>query len=249
MLLKRNFWASIIALSFFISGSASAEALVEDFQVWGNITAQGSFAKITNNPDHSKFRFWLEGQGRFGDNASRFSNAIVRPGLGYAVTDKMTVWLGYAWVPTSEPFASARVGQYDEHRIWQQAMWADNTPLGRLTLRSRFEQRFFDAAMAGHNDVGHRFRQLIKLAVPMPFIHPNISYIVQDEIFVNLTDTNRGIYNGYDQNRFFTGLAYKINQYATTEIGYMNLHFNRPHSPRPDQMFHILGVNLLINYQ
>ena len=59
MLLKRNFWASIIALSFFMTESASAEALVEDFQTWGNVTAQGSFAKITNNPDHSKFRFWL----------------------------------------------------------------------------------------------------------------------------------------------------------------------------------------------
>ena len=118
MLLNRNFSAMIIALSIIMLGPVSAESLVEDFQTWGNVTVQGSFAKITNNPDHSKFRFWLEGQGRFADNSARFSNAIVRPGLCYAVTDKMTVWLGYAWVPTMKPFASARVCQYDEHRIW-----------------------------------------------------------------------------------------------------------------------------------
>ena len=248
MLRKINSFIIGAALGLVLSSQAAAQDLDEDFQTWGNITAQGNFAPI--NPDLKRFRYWLEGQGRFGNDSSQFSQGIIRPGLGYSVTDKASVWLGYAWVPTSRPFALAH--QYNENRIWQQLLWADNFSFGRLTSRSRFEQRFYDndAPIPGSNDVMHRFRQFVKLAVPMPFISPNVSFIIQDELFINMTSSkNPGfISEGFDQNRFFTGLAYKWNAVATTEIGYMNMYFNRPHSARPDQMMHILGVNLFLNF-
>lgn len=251
MFKKLNILTASAVLGLILSGPIAASELVEDFHTWGNVTAQGNFGALNpNNPELKKFRYWLEGQGRFGNDSSQVSQGIIRPGIGYSVNDKTSVWLGYAWIPTGHPFA--RTQPFNENRIWQQVLWADNFSFGRVTSRSRFEQRFYDqdAPIAGSNDVMHRFRQLVKLAVPMPFISPNVSFIVQDELFINMTSSkNPGfIAEGFDQNRFFTGLAYKWNAVATTEIGYMNLYLNRPHSARPDQMLHILGVNLFLNF-
>ncbi|MDP1558675.1 MAG: DUF2490 domain-containing protein [Nitrosomonas sp.] len=244
MLERLNIFIVSIAIVLMFSSPVFAESTMEDFEVWGNVTAIGSLAPVNQNLKN--FRFWLEGQGRFGNDASQFSQSLMRPGVGYAVNDKTTVWLGYAWAPTAQPFALKH--PFNEHRIWQQVLWADNFSFGRVTSRSRLEQRFFDESAPGDSDVAHRFRQFFKLAVPMPFVSPKVSFIIQDEIFVNLTNTDRGIFNGFDQNRIFSGLAYRFNQIVTGEVGYMNQYYNRPHSARPDQMVHILGVNLFLNY-
>lgn len=244
MFKKINIFIVTIAVTLMFSNPVFSEATVDDFEVWGNVTATGSLAPV--NPSLTNFRFWLEGQGRFGNDSSQFSQGIIRPGVGYAVNDKTTVWLGYAWIPTAQPFALRN--SFNENRIWQQVLWADNFSFGRVTSRTRFEQRFFDENAPGNSDVAHRFRQFFKLAVPMPFISPDVSFVIQDEIFVNMTNTDRGIFNGFDQNRVFSGIAYKFNKIATGEIGYMNQYYNRPHSRRADQMVHILGVNLFLNF-
>ena len=175
MFKKINKFITLAALGLVFSSPTAADNTVEDFQVWGNATALGNFGFINpQNPDLKKFRWWMEGQGRFGNDATQFTQSLIRPGLGYALTDKVVVWAGYAWAPTAEPLSIAH--PFNEHRIWQQVTWADNFSFGRLSTRSRFEQRFFDhnAPIAGNDDVGHRFRQLVKLAVPMPSIDPNL---------------------------------------------------------------------------
>ncbi len=252
MFKKINKIITLAALGLAFSSPVAADKTVEDFEVWGNVTALGNFGFVNpQNPDLKKFRWWMEGQGRFGNDASQFTQSLVRPGLGYAITDKVVVWAGYAWAPTAEPLSIKN--PFNEHRIWQQVTWADNFSFGRLSARSRFEQRFFDhnSPMPGPNDVGHRFRQLVKLAVPMPSVNPNLSFIVQSELFIGMTniDNNPGfISQGYDQNRAFVGLGYKVNQFATVELGYMNQFINRPHSARPDQMMHNLVANLFLNF-
>lgn len=240
MLKKLNIFILSVAITIVFSAPVFAEDTVEDFEVWGNVTATGKFSE--NNP---KLKWWLEGQGRFGNDASQFSQGIIRPGVGYMLNDKTSVWLGYAWIPTSQPFALRHA--FNENRIWQQVLWADNFSFGKLTSRTRFEQRFFDGNAAG-SDVAHRFRQFFKLSVPMPFVSPKVSFVIQDEIFINMTNTDRGIFNGFDQNRVFAGIAYQFNKIVTSEVGYMNQYYNRPHSRRPDQLVHILGVNLFLNF-
>lgn len=251
MLKKIKNYILLAALGLLLCNPVAADQTVEDFEFWGNITALGNFGFLNpQNPDLKKFRWWMEGQGRFGDDASRFSQSLVRPGLGYAITDKVVVWAGYAWAPTCQPLN--RVGCFDEHRIWQQVTWADNFSFGRLSARSRFEERFFNhqAPIPGNDDVAYRFRQLVKLAVPMPAVDPNLSFIVQSELFIamNTVDNPGFISRGYDQNRAFVGLGYKVNQYATVELGYMNQFINRPHSARPDQMMHNFVANLFLNF-
>lgn len=84
----------------------------------------------------------------------------------------------------------------------------------------------------------------------MPTVSPKVSLVAFDEIFINLTAVpDLGRKAGFNKNRIFAGFAYKFNDVATGEIGYLNQIFNRPNSPRPDQMQHILSVNLLLNFQ
>ena len=238
MLKKLNILIVTTIMGLMLSSHVAAEKTVQDFQSWGMILATGNFTPT------SRFKWWMEGHGRFGDDSSRFSQGIIRPGVGYAVNDQTSLWVGYAWIPTDKPFAGG--DRFNEHRIWQQLLWSNSYSFGTVTARTRTEQRFFD--IPGSSDVGYRFRQFFKWSIPMPFISSKTSFILQDEVFVNLNDTEIGIRAGFNQNRFFTGLAYKFNKIVTGELGYLNQYFNRPDNPRPDQMQHILQANLFLNF-
>jgi hypothetical protein len=214
----------------------SAGKTAEDFQTWGNITAMGSLGTL--NPDLKNYKYWLEGQGRFGEDTSRFSQGMLRTGLGYALNDNTSIWLGYAFIPTEEPFT---VSPVDEHRIWQQLLWSDTFSFGTVTSRSRFEQRF----VQNGEDVGWRFRQLLKLSTPLPFA-TDFSLVLTDEYFANINRTDWGADDGFDQNRVFGGVGYNFNKNTRTEIGYMNQYIRK--AVGPDRMSHILSVNLYLNY-
>lgn len=235
-----------------LSAQVKAEAIEPDYQTWGQIMANINLGNVTGNENLKNWRIWAEGQGRFGNDSTQFSQALIRPGIGYAINDKITIWAGYAWAPTAKPLANPNGGKnYDEHRLWQQIIYADTYSWGRFQWRSRFEERFFDSDVPepGPNHVAYRFRQLWKFSFPLSFIHENLSFIVQDELFINMTTAHKGwITKGFDQNRGFVGLGWRFNKVATGEIGYMNQLINRPWSARPDQMMHIVGVNLFLNF-
>ena len=241
MLKKLNLLLISAAMILAFNSSATAgTAYAEDFQAWGNVTARGNFGTLGN----SKALWWLEGQGRLGADASRFAQGIIRPGVGYALTEKTSIWLGYAWIPTSRPFAARH--PFNEHRIWQQLLYNNTFSFGTLQSRTRLEQRFFD--IPGSTDVHHRFRQLFKLAIPIAEV-PNLSFVVANEIFMNFNDVDMGFQSGFDQNRLFGGFAYRFNPTVTTEIGYMNQYLNRRNTTRLDSMQHILAVTVSLNFK
>jgi len=225
-----------LALIASMLSSAVMAKTAEDFQTWGNITATGSLRVFS--PELKNFKYWLEGQGRFGEDTSRFSQGMLRTGLGYALDGNTSLWLGYAFIPTEEPFTTM---PFDEHRIWQQLLWNKIFSFGTITSRSRFEQRF---AQTG-DDVGWRFRQLLKISSPLPFA-PDFSLVATDEYFANLNRTDWGADDGFDQNRLFTGIGYNFNKNVKTEIGYMNQYIRK--NQAPDRISHILSVNLYLNY-
>ncbi|MGZ8191528.1 MAG: DUF2490 domain-containing protein [Methylococcaceae bacterium] len=237
---KKSITISSLMLSALLSATTVIAKTAEDFQTWGNITAIGSLDVI--NPDWKNYKYWLEGQGRFGNDTSQFSQGMVRTGLGYTLLDDdddhLSLWLGYAWVPTDEPFTKTA---FDEHRIWQQLLWTNKLPYGTLTSRARLEQRFLDTG----DDVGWRYRHLLKISIPMPFA-PGFSLVGSDEFFVNINDTDWGAADGFDQNRVFAGIGYDVNKNIKSELGYMNQYINKAYSP--NLMDHILSVNLYLNY-
>lgn len=230
--------AALPALLFLIFFSipnreARADDLLDDSQVWGAVTATGSL-----RPLGDQWRFWLEGQGRFGNDMSTLSQGIIRPGVGYALNEHASLWLGYAYIHTDTPFVRTN---FDENRIWQQFLWNQALGAGSLTMRSRLEQRFFDNI----SDDGWRFRQLFKVSYPIKGI-PNVSAVASDEVFINLNDVGRGPQAGLDQNRAFAGLGYAFNKTVKTEVGYLNQFIDRPINP--NRMTHALAINLFLSF-
>lgn len=208
----------------------------EDFQTWGTITAIGSLDVI--DPDLSKYRYWLEGQGRFGNDTSQVSQGMLRTGLGYALSETLTMWLGYAFIPTEEPFVSV---PFDEHRIWQQLLWNQPFSFGTFSSRSRLEQRFMQIG----SDVGWRYRQLFKMSLPLTF-SPNFSLVATNEVFIDINKTDWKSVNGFDQNRAFAGIGYNFDEHIRTEIGYMNQYIYK--ATAQDFMSHIISINWYLNF-
>ena len=71
---------------------------VDDFGIWGAVQGQGSFTHADS--EASKWQWWMEGQARWFENANHLGQSIIRPGVGYKLSDQLSVWLGYAWIRT-----------------------------------------------------------------------------------------------------------------------------------------------------
>nr|WP_305908610.1 DUF2490 domain-containing protein [Methylomarinum sp. Ch1-1]MDP4521454.1 DUF2490 domain-containing protein [Methylomarinum sp. Ch1-1] len=213
----------------------SADNTNEDIQSWGNVTAITSLGRF--DPALDKVKLWLEAQGRFGDDISKFSQAILRTALGYSVYDNLSFWFGYAWIP-SEPTGSS---SFDEHRLWQQMIWNHSLAGGKFMSRSRLEQRFDERG----DDVGWRYRQFLKYYHPIKAA-PKLSWVVWNEVFVGLNRPDWKADNGFDQNRAFVGLGFQMDKQVRTEFGYINQYIRKPSAN--DAMNHIISLNVFMNF-
>jgi hypothetical protein len=76
------------------------------------------------------------------------------------------------------------------------------------------------------------------------------SFVVSDEVFVNLNDANLTpsvmASAGLDRNRFFVGPGVNLSSPLRAEFGYLNQFTFRPN--RPDRIDHILAVNLFLSF-
>ncbi|RFC39978.1 MAG: Protein of unknown function (DUF2490) [Candidatus Nitrotoga sp. CP45] len=235
---KINISMALTISGLLFSGSVTAAKDINDFQTWGTATAVGSLENV--NPALKNFKYWAEFQGRFGDDTSRFSQAIIRPGIGYAINNTTSVWVGYALVPTAAPFSKTT---FNERRFWQQLLWSDNFTFGTASSRSRLEERL--APRLG-DDTAMRFRQMFKISVPLTAT-PAYSVVASNEYFLNLNNNDWGPRKGFDQNRAFIGIGYNFNKEIKSEIGYMNQYINLPRTS-VNRNGHILSINFYFNY-
>jgi hypothetical protein len=207
---------------------------VEEAQGWFKITATGGLAFL--HPRLKDFRFWLEGQARFANDTSTLKQGIVRPALGYAINDRASLWLGYAYVPT-DPFT---LTPFNEQRVWEQFLWTQATGPGKFSFRNRLEQRFRTTGAT----TGWRFRQMFAWSFPLKFAQ-GFSVELFDEYFFNINNTDWSI-NGFDQNRAYFGIGYHFTQHIATEIGYLNRYL--PKTGADNVMEHILSLSVFLHY-
>ena len=231
-MLSRIFLALLTFSIFALGavGSVSAQT-VDDTGLWFAALGNGKFKSLTEN---SSLRWWFDAHYRMRDDTNGFNQSIIRPGLGYALSENQVVWAGYAWIKTS-PVTGTNI---DEHRFWQQWTAAPTVGDWKILHRSRFEQRLVENG----NDVGLRWRQMIRGQRILSSC-PQWSFIVWDEAFFNLNYTDWGAESGFDQNRAFIGFGFKRCPHAKirTEVGYLNQFINRQGTN--DGMNHILSIN------
>jgi Protein of unknown function (DUF2490) len=239
-------FAVVTGSLMLVTSSTALASDIVDFQIWENVTARGNFGSINpENPDLKKWLWWGEIQMRYRDSGQELNQMLIRPGIGYALTEHSTVFFGYAHVTNYPPVGELIM----ENRIWQQYQWKGPTPLGAFTTRSRLEERWQDNGNQnnGGDDTGLRFRELLKFNWPFSF-HPALSFVMANEVFVNLNSTNWGpptAKQGLDQNRGFAGFGYRFTPIILMELGYMNQYINRP---TKDSMNNILSINFYLDF-
>ena len=183
-----------------------------DFQSWNNFTLMG--------PINGNVRYWFDGQIRIGNDASRLSQSIARPGIGYQLNKESSLWAGYAWIYTARPFTPIVV---HEHRTWQQFLWVKDIAPFKVFSRTRLEQRFIENVPR----TGWRVRQFFRAQLPISEQH---SFFVSaiDEVFVRINNSRPfGNDRGFDQNRLFLGVGFLPAKHWLAELGYQNQYIRR----------------------
>jgi len=216
---------------------ASAKAQSVDSGLWLGVFVTGKLPAPLNDAKGS-WRLWVDGQSRFGDDFGRFSQGLVRPGVGYTLNNAWSVWAGYAYIRTEQPYART---PSNEQRIWEQVSWQGTAGRADLSSRTRLEQRFHSAG----SDTGWRLREMGKLMHPLGLNGPWL-IAVYDEIFINLNSTNFGAKSGADRNRVFVGPGIHVGRPLRIELGYLNQYtFN---NNGPDRVDNLLSISAFWNF-
>ena len=121
----------ILVCAALLLGASTARAQsVDDAGLWMAVLAQGKLG--SENCDNSRVKWWFDGHLRFLDDADGFNQSIFRPGIGWTLNERSTVWAGYGWIRTSTLSGL----EIDEHRIWQQWTWSKGFDLWKFGIRS-----------------------------------------------------------------------------------------------------------------
>jgi hypothetical protein len=211
-----------------------------DFRLWTPVYL------TVNLP--SKFLAYMEVNPRIGDDVTNIDQLLLRPAIGYKLTENLSIWQGYAWVgnfnqrhtPPQSPF-------FEENRIFQQVIYTQKFSGFKFMSRTRLEERWIEHA----DGTALRFRQMLRLAYPLP-IASDWALVGYDEIFINLNavgvPAGKGPGAGIDQNRFFLGINKTFNQYFNVDIGYQNQMINSRQLPGNANLInHIFLLQFFIN--
>lgn len=216
------------ALRFLAPALAAATPLhagaIEDGQIWINVNAQGSIK--------DRLLYYAELQPRFFDGGGEIGQVIARPAIGWKLSDRLSLFQGYAH--------AANPGMFNEERSFQQASWTPGTVAGgRFSTRTRFEQRW----RSDGSDVGFRLRNLFRWAHPLGRDPKrSVAALVSFEPFVILNDTDWGGRRRFDQLRSNAALEIPLRGRTTIEVGYLNQYVHR--LGQADQMNHIAQIVL-----
>jgi hypothetical protein len=224
--LMRIAHAGLRALALLVALGAASPALADtDRQLWGAATLSIAAS--------DRVVIWLDVQGRVFDDASRLTQTLVRPGVGYRLSPTTTLFAGYAFVRTRPEVGAAT----NEHRVWQQASFrvAGDGRGPTLTGRSRLEQRFVE----GRGDTGVRARQMLRLTAPLT--QKGVQAVGSSEAFFGLNETSWGQRAGLDRWRNLVGVSFPAGRALRIEPGYMNEIIARAGE---DRMNHIGSVTL-----
>jgi hypothetical protein len=219
---------ALIGLSIALAPMHASAQDRQELQLWS--AALGTFDV---HPVPPALSFWLDAHARRGGAGNV---VILRPGIGAAIFDWLSVWGGYAWVPTFDDATGATV---HEHRLWEQAQVQYRWPFGLLLQgRVRLEQRFSDLG----SDIGVRLRIFVR-ANWQPSADVPIGVAFWDELFLGMNDTDWGAPSGFDQNRMFIGPFLQMAPWARLEAGYLFTYLDRGAA---DLYAHVVAVNLFL---
>ncbi len=239
---KQGIAIAAFAWSLLAGGETFAQSpstFSQDFRLWSPVFMT---AKLP-----SSFLAHLEVQPRFADldEAGHIDQLILRPAIGYQLTENLSIWQGYAWVGNfNQPHTPPRPAFFEESRIYQQILYSRKFDSFKITSRTRLEERWIE-----HVDgTAVRFRTGLRGMYSLPKA-PEWALVASDEVFVHLNTVGaRGPQAGFDQNRFFVGINRTFSKYFNMDVGYQNQLLNSRSIPNlANQMNHTILFQFFIN--
>lgn len=228
-LLLPGFVFIVIFCSCFVGRVQAGSSVEHDFQLWTPV--------YITFPIHNKVKGYFEVNPRVGDDATNMNQLLIRPALGCQLTKNLSLWQGYAWVTNYQPTFR------DEHRLYQQLLYNKSFANLKLMSRSRLEERFIEET----DGTAVRARTMLRGNIPLGDAN-RWSFVLYDEIFVNLNSLQNGPEAGFDQNRVFAGFNQKVHENLNIDIGYQLQLINTRASRFVDVMNHILLVQVFIDW-
>lgn len=198
-----------------------------DTQVW--------VMGLATVPVREHWRVHIELQPRASVEEGMTTEVLTRLALGRRVTQRATVWAGYAWV--AKPPGP---GVVHEHRAWQQlSLTAPSIAGWTPSLRLRLEQR----THPGWDGLSHRVRALSRLVRP---VTPDRrwSAVAWHEGFLTVDRTPGGPARGIDQHRVFGGILRQLSSALGLEAGYLWRTIRQPGIPRTQTHSAFVWFNL-----
>lgn len=233
--MRKSTLSLLLAGLTFAAAPLWAKPVNDDWGMWFSNTFQTDFGG-------SPYLAFLEVAPRTKHDNGEFGQVIVRPLLGYKVTQKLQLWLGYTWQGEYNPQTDFDLATND---VMQQLQWIDNlTPQLNFQYRFRLEQRIF-----AHEDTGHRMRHRFRFVYSIPDTKAYL--IASDEFFFYFNSINHGrlapaVQSGVNQNRSYVGIGYKLTPQLNVDTGYQLQYVNN--FGAPDGINHILMTNINFNF-
>jgi Protein of unknown function (DUF2490) len=220
-LLMVKLLAVFVAVIITVVSSAQVKQTEQLNQVWLGYLNQ---TRLSN-----KWGIWADLHLRTKEAfVNNFSQSIVRLGVTYYINDVTKFTLGYAYI-TNYPGDNHKSISQAEHRPWQQLQWHTKYGKKRMMQWIRLEEKYKrkilnDSTLADGYGFGWKLRYNIWYEVPLGkkgIVPKAWSFIVNDEVHINF---GKQIVNNYfDQNRFFLGLKYQVNEQCNLQFGYSNV--------------------------
>jgi hypothetical protein len=218
-----------------VAFSKRREEIGRDFQSWNNITAFGGFDKV--DPRLSNFIYELTYQERFGDDASRHYQTLLRGGIGYKLNERHSLWLGADYIKTRDLVPEL----VNTSGIWQQYLYKNKYNDLKYFFRARLEELIIST----RKFTVLRGRYMLRGAYPISE-NRKTEIIAFNEFFNNFNGDGNIENATLIQNRAFAGLGYNFNKTAHFEIGYMNQYVHN--SNGFDFTSDILFSSLILNF-
>jgi hypothetical protein len=218
---------SLLMLCTAVTACAGPE---QDVGYWHSLRLQGKLP--------AENWYWdMDINPRYRNQGNHIDYFYYRPSIFYKLNPKTSLWLGHDTI-IGHPAGKT---SYHENRWWEQFQYQFD-PIGSTTLtnRTRFEQR----ERVGFHDVGYRLRQMIKSSTPFKN-HPALAFVVSNELFINFNQADWGARRGFDQNRLFIGVNWKIDPRMSLETGYLNQFVNKP---TYNQENHVINTTLSFKF-
>lgn len=232
----RNHSIALLLTGLITATCPAASAPVkDDWGIWLSNTYQTDFGG-------SNYLAFLELAPRTKHDNGEFSQIIVRPLLGYKLTPKLQLWLGYTWQGEYSKDTDFDLATDD---FMQQVQWIDNwTPQLNFQYRFRFEERFFE-----NEDTAYRMRHRFRFVYTLPETQAYL--IALDELFVYFNSVNHGrlanaVQPGINQNRSYVGVGYKLSPKINIDTGYQFQFINN--FGAPDGANHVWLTNINVNF-